>query len=106
MDNIEELRVFWAAKELEDKARWAAKRERIKESQANGYNLPWDEVVIRERAEKGEFWFLYSNKFYQSLAKKPRIYEPSMVAPSDNSASDKESAGEEVQTDTKSTVEK
>jgi len=31
MDNIEELRVFWAAKELEDKARWAAKREIIKQ---------------------------------------------------------------------------
>lgn len=78
MDNIEELRVFWAAKELEDKARWEAKREKIKLSQANGYNIPWDEVVIRERAEKGEFWFLYSNKFYQSLASKnkSRMYEP------------------------------
>ena len=64
-------------------------------------------MVVRNRAEKGEFWFLYSNKFYQSLASKPsRMNEPSMVAPIENSASDKESAGEEVQTETKATVDK
>ena len=69
MDNIERQRVFWAAKEEEWEALRTARRERILEQQANGYNLPWDQIVVKEMEEKGPFWFFYNNRFYESVFK-------------------------------------
>lgn len=67
MDNIEKLSTFWASKEPEYEAMRVAKQERRALRVANGLDLPWDELVMKERAEKGNFWFFYNNKFYESM---------------------------------------
>lgn len=63
-DHIEKVSAFWASQEAGYEAQRAAKKERVRLQQANGFNLPWDEIVMKERAEKGAIWFLMDNSFY------------------------------------------
>jgi hypothetical protein len=49
-----------------------------------GFNLPWDELVLKERAEKGPTWFLTRNSFYESLKFNQNIVIPMEGAPSLN----------------------
>ena len=42
--------------------------------QAEGYNLPWHEIVLKERAEKGPAWMIMNNSFYESLKFKQPIH--------------------------------
>jgi hypothetical protein len=79
---------FWASQEAGYEAQRAAKKERVRMQQANGFNLPWDEIVIKEMAEKGPTWFLMKNSFYDSLKFNQQIYEPSSAGPSFNSGYD------------------
>jgi len=40
---------------------------------------------MKERAAKGDFWFLFKNSFYDSLMFNQQIYEPNTAGPSYNS---------------------
>lgn len=49
-----------------------------------GFNLPFHEVVLKERAEKGPAWFITDNSFYRSLYFNQQMTIPSMAGPSMN----------------------
>lgn len=83
-DHIEKVSAFWASQEAGYEAQRAAKKERLRIQQANGFNLPWDEIVVKERAEKGAIWFLMKNSFYDSLMFNQQISVPSRAGPSFN----------------------
>jgi len=49
-----------------------------------GFNLPWHELVLKERAEKGPAWFLTRNSFYESLKFNQQLVVPMQGVPSMN----------------------
>ena len=73
-DHIAKVRAFHDAQEERYAEQRAAKRERVKKQQAMGFNLPWHELVLLEREEKGPGWMFVKNRFYESLKFNQQIY--------------------------------